>query len=127
MIYFLFSSIQVILQGSPEITYEILKYEELPEEFLIILQAKTYDIFEENGSDSSTIFRTGKDTYIILKPSKGRTIKVLEVRVEETWSTTPEYKYTTYSEEGVDRKSASRIIKISNYVGRVTEIYLSGE
>ncbi len=58
----------MILQGSPEITSEILKYEELPEEFLIILEAKTYDIFEENGSDSSTIFRTGKDTYIILNP-----------------------------------------------------------
>lgn len=127
IVYLLFSSIQVILQGNPEITYDILKYEELPEEVLIILEAKNYDIFEENGSQASSIIHTGKDTYIILKSPKGSTIKVLEVRVEETWSTTPECKYTTYSEEGVDRKSASRIIKISNYVGRVVSIYSSGE
>ncbi len=50
MIYFLFSSVQVILQGSPEITYEILKYDELTEEVLIMIEAKTYNPLMENGS-----------------------------------------------------------------------------
>ncbi len=127
IVYLLYSSIQVILQGSPKITYEVLKYEELPEEVLIRLDTLDFDIFEVNYSKSSFKMRTNKDTYIFLKPPKGTTVKVLEVRVEETWSNIPEYVYTIREEEGVDIKSAMRIIKISNHLGRITEIYSSGQ
>lgn len=127
ILYLLYSSIQVILQGSPEITYEVLKYEELPEEVLARLDLLDFDPFEDDAANLTFKIRTGKDTYIFLKPPKGSTVKVLEVRVDEIWLNTLEYKYTTYGEENVDSKSTMRIIKISNYLGGIKGIYSSGE
>ncbi|MBF4691948.1 hypothetical protein [Fusibacter ferrireducens] len=127
IIFLFYSSIQVILQGSPEITYEVLKYEELPEEVLARLDLLDFDPFENDAANLTFKIRTGKDTYIFLKPPKGFTVKVLEVRIDEIWFNTLEYKYTNYGEEGIDSKSAMRIIKINNYLGGITGIFSSGE
>jgi len=126
LVYLVFVSIQTIRQGSPEITYEILKFEELPEDILIRLDTLNFNPFEDNGANSTFSIRTSKDTYIFLKAPKGSTVNVLEVRVDEIWLNTLEYKYTTYGEDGVDIKKAMRIIKINNYLGGVTGIYTSG-
>lgn len=123
----LYLIIQVIIQGSQEINYEVLKYEELPEEVLTRLDTLAFDPFEDDGANLSFTIATEKDTYIFLKPPKGLTIKVLEVRIDEIWLNTLEYKYTTYGEEVDDIKSAMRIIKISNYLGQTIGIYSSGE
>lgn len=100
-----------------EITHEILSYEEVPEYVKDRI---------ESAIGASTMRIEGSDgTYIVITPPEDKSVEVLSVGKDKTYTYGVVYRYKYINEVSDDKLDNIKIIKIYNYDGSFVGVFVS--
>jgi len=109
-----------------EMSYEIISFDEAPKNLQnIIIEDHEMRNNEMEKYNSSGSIDLGKEKYVFFMSNKGSVPKIIEVKPDETYGKGLMIKHTAEDNESVEFPNTVTIVKLNNYYGEITNVFVS--
>lgn len=113
-------------EENKEINYEIISFENVPKEVQDrIRESDSNNSYTYEEYNSSGGINLGKERYVFFITNEGRVPKIIEVAPDKTYGRGIMIKHTAEYNENVEFPNTVTIVKLNNYYGEITNVFIS--